>query len=128
MENIETDEGFNYLKIIFKSLVISIIISILLLVILSILISTTNLSESIIKPSVIIISSFSILFGSFILSKKIKKKGIIYGSLLGFLYMSILYLISSTINFNFSIDLDSLVMIGTGILGGALGGIIGVNL
>ena len=100
----------------------------MMLIILSILISTTNLSENVIKPCIVFISSFSILIGSFILSKKVKKNGIIYGSLLGFIYMLIIYIISSLMNMNFSLDLNSIIMIVIGIIGGAIGGIIGVNL
>ena len=59
--------------------------------------------------------------------KSKKEKGIIFGSLLGAVYMLILYIISSFLNFDFSLNINSLVMIILGILGGAIGGIIGVN-
>ena len=42
--------------------------------------------------------------------------------------MVILYLFTSIINMNFSLTLKSLAMIGVGIFGGAVGGIVGVNI
>lgn len=61
------------------------------------------------------------------MSRTKKEKGIIYGSLLGATYILILYLLSSLITLDFSISIASLIFIILGILGGAIGGIIGVN-
>lgn len=72
MGNIE-----NY-KILAKNLVISIVLTLILLFVLSIILSVTSLSESIMGVGIIFISSFSILIGSFLASKKIKEKGIIF--------------------------------------------------
>ena len=128
MENLDYYEGTNFFKIVLKAIIISVFCSLFLIFVLSFLVSNTNLKESIINPSVIFISSISILIGGFIVSKKIKKKGILWGALVGIIYMAIMYIISSLINMNFAINLNSLIMIGFGILGGAIGGILGVNL
>lgn len=122
MGNIE-----NY-KILGKNLSISIIITLMLLFVLSVVLSLSNVSESIMGVSIIFISSFSILVGAFLASRKIKEKGIIFGSILGLTYMVILYLISSIINTNFAFSLSVLYMFLGGIVGGAIGGILGVNL
>lgn len=58
---------------------------------------------------------------------KIKKNGILNGATIGGGYILILYLVSSILNVNFSLNIQSLVMIIIGILFGILGGIIGVN-
>ena len=42
--------------------------------------------------------------------------------------MLIIYLLSSIISKNFGIEFYTLVMIGSGILAGSIGGILGVNL
>ena len=117
----------NLFKVFFKNLMIEFVLSILLLILLAFLLSTTSLNENIINPSIIFISSFSILIGAFFSSVKIKTKGIVIGSLQGISYMLILYLISSFSNMNFSIGFESIVMITVGIICGALGGIVGVN-
>ncbi len=124
----ETSISPNILKIFFKNLGIEFLLSIILLVILSVLLSTTSLNENVINPSIIFISAFSILFGSFLSSKKIKTKGIIIGAIQGIIYMLILYLISSFSSMNFSIGTESITMILIGVVCGALGGIIGVNI
>lgn len=117
----------NY-KILFKDLVLSILITLLLLLILSMVLSLTNVSESIMSGAIIFISSFSILIGAFLASKKIKEKGIIFGSILGLAYMITLYIISSVLNSDFSLSLSVLYMFLGGLIGGSLGGILGVNL
>ena len=65
---------------------------------------------------------------TFYASKKIKEKGIISGAIVGLIYMLILYLISSIVNWDFTMTLETIIMISTGIIGGAIGGIFGVNL
>ncbi len=58
---------------------------------------------------------------------KIKKNGMLNGALIGGSYILILYLISSTLNMRFSLNIQSIIMIAAGILFGIVGGIIGVN-
>lgn len=117
----------NY-KVLFKSIVSSVIISLILLFVLSIILALTTVKENIMSVSIIFISTISILISSFYASKKIKEKGIIYGTIVGFMYMIILYLISSTVNWDFTMTLETIIMVLTGIIGGAIGGILGVNL
>lgn len=128
MENLEHYENIHFFKIFLKAIIISMLCSLLLIFILSILLSNTNMKENIIHPSVIFISAISILIGGFLVSKKIKKKGILWGALVGLIYMTIMYIVSSLMNMNFSLDVNALMMIGFGILGGSIGGILGVNL
>ncbi|MCI8444462.1 MAG: TIGR04086 family membrane protein [Clostridia bacterium] len=58
---------------------------------------------------------------------KIKKNGIINGGMIGGSYLLILYMISSLLNWKFSLNWQSIIMIVVGIIFGILGGIIGVN-
>ena len=124
----EDYKNMNYFFTLIKGVFISILITLIMILVLSIILSLSDIKESVIMPSVIFISAFSILIGSFTITKKIDKKGIIFGSVVGIFYMSILYTISSIINFNFSLELNSLIMIAIGMFGGAIGGILGVNL
>lgn len=126
-ENIK-DNKFSPIKIFFKNLIIEFILTLILLMILSVLLSSTDLNENIINPSIIFISSFSILVGAFFSSKKIGKKGILIGALQGFIYIFILYLFSSISNGNFALSTSSLIMVLIGLICGIIGGILGVNL
>ena len=47
--------------------------------------------------------------------------------MIGAIYMLIIYLISSILNWEFGLDIQSIVFITIGIIFGILGGIIGVN-
>lgn len=115
------------MKVFLKNLLLSFLISLGLIVILSVLMSKTSIPDTLLEPMVIGIVTFSLLIGAFYMSKSKKEKGIIYGSLLGITYILILYLLSSLITLNFSISMGTVFFILLGIVGGAIGGIIGVN-
>lgn len=128
MEEDIKDNKSNPIKTFFKNLIIEFILTLILLMILSVLLSSTNLNENIINPSIIFISAFSILVGAFFSSKKIGKKGILIGALQGFIYIFILYLFSSISSGKFALSTSSLIMILIGLICGIIGGILGVNL
>lgn len=115
------------IKNIFKGVGISIIVTLIALLIFSVILTYTNVSESTIAPVVIVVTAISILCGSSISTKNIKKNGMINGGLIGLVYLLILYIISSILNWKFSLNMQSLIMILVGTVFGILGGIIGVN-
>lgn len=110
-----------------KGTLIAFLFTIIALTIFSLLLVYTDLSEEITKPVIITVTGISILVGSSIGTRKLKKNGLVNGAIIGFLYIFILYMISSLLSSNFSLNLMSLVMIGVGLIGGVLGGIIGIN-
>lgn len=112
---------------IVKGVGISLISSLLLLIIFAVVLTYTNISETVVGPVIIILTAISILFGSSISNMKIKKNGLLNGGLIGGMYMLTIYLISSILNWDFTLNLDALIFIVVGIAFGLLGGIIGVN-
>ena len=126
MESYQENNKKN-LKNISIGIGISIFITSICLFVLSILLTYTNLSENTITPTIIIITGISVLIGSSIGNVKIKKNGIINGAIIGGGYILILYLISSLINVEFTLNFKSIIMIIVGILFGIFGGIMGVN-
>ena len=112
---------------IFKGTGISLISTIVLLLIFSVILTYTNVPESTINPVIIVITAISILIGSSIGNIKIKKNGLINGAVIGGLYMFIIYLISSILNWKFGLSMQSIIFIIIGIIFGIFGGIIGVN-
>lgn len=116
----------NIIRII-KGSLLSIIVSVIFLIIFAMLLTYTSLSENTITPVILTIVGFSILLGSYLSTKKIDKKGILNGAMVGIIYMLILYIISSIIFMDFSIDASSIIMIACGIIAGVIGGIVGVN-
>ena len=116
----------NIIRII-KGSLLSIIVSVIFLIVFAMLLTYTSLSENTITPIVLAIVGLSILLGSYLSTKKINKKGILNGAMVGVIYMLILYIISSVIFMDFSINASSIIMIVCGIIAGIIGGIVGVN-
>lgn len=113
---------------IIKGCVFAIILSIILLTIYALILTYTTLSESTITPVVLTITGVSVLAGSTISSRKIKKNGLIYGGTVGLIYILILYLASSLCLTGFSLSVNSFIMLAVGVVTGIIGGIIGVNM
>ena len=112
---------------IIKGTAISLLTTIIALTIFAVLLTYTDLSENTIKPVIITVTGISILIGSSIGTRKLRKNGLMTGGIIGVSYILIIYLISSVMNSNFALSLISVIMMGVGIIGGILGGIIGVN-
>ena len=112
---------------IIKGTLISFLTTIIAITVFAVLLTYTNLSENTIQPVIITVTGISILIGSSIGTRKIRKNGLITGAGIGVSYILIIYFISSIMNSNFSLSWISAIMIGVGIVGGVLGGIIGVN-
>ena len=114
--NITTEESEIKKKVmaITKGCLFAIIFSIILLTIYALLLVNTTISENTMMPVV--------------LTRKIKKNGLIYGGIVGLVYILALYLASSIAIVGFSISVNSLLMLIVSVITGIIGGIIGVNL
>ena len=117
-----------YIKDIIIGVAISFISTMLLFLIFACMMANTSISENLINPSIIILSGISIFFGAGIASKKVQKKGIFVGAAIGGIYIILMYIISSILSGNFSINMYSVMMILISILMGGIGGILGVNM
>ena len=126
MENMQANDNKTLINIL-KGVGISLIATVIMLIIFSILLTYTNIKESAINPVIMIITAISILIGSSLGNIKIRKNGLINGGIIGGIYIIIIYLISSILNWRFSLNVQSLIMIAVAIIFGILGGIIGVN-
>lgn len=127
IKEMSTENSGNNLIRILKGSAFAIILTIILLLIYSALLTYTGLNENTIPIFVISITAISILAGSLISSVNIKKNGLTNGALVGLIYILTIYLLSSIISKNFSLNSYSVIMIIASILAGAIGGIIGVN-
>lgn len=112
---------------IFKGTMVSILITLILLFVFATVLTYTNVAEATIPAVIIVITAISLLIGSGIASRKMKKNGLLNGAVIGAIYLLILYIISSIIGGNFGMNFKSIIMIIAGIICGILGGIIGVN-
>ncbi len=117
----------NTINNIAKGVGISLLTTIILLLIFAAVLTYTKVSETIINPTIIVITAISILIGSSIGNIKIRKNGLLNGALIGAGYIFTIYLISSILNWKFTLEIQSIIMILVGMFFGILGGIIGVN-
>ena len=115
------------IKQIAKGTAISLICTNILLIILATVLTCTDVSEEVINPVIIVITAISILLGSSIGNMKIRKNGLLNGGVIGGTYILLIYIISSMLNWNFGLNLQSIIMIIIGVIFGIIGGIIGVN-
>ena len=120
-------ENGNSIKRLLIGSGLSILITLIGLIILSILLTYTSIGENLIPTVTIIITAVSILIGTTISLANLRKNGIINGAVIGLIYILVIYLLSSIIEKNFSLNMQSAIMIILSIIAGALGGIIGVN-
>ncbi len=128
--NISTEDSEIKKKIlcIVKGCTFSIVLSIILLTIYALLLVNTTISESTMMPVVLTITGVSILIGGTVSARKLRKNGLIYGGIVGLVYVITLYLASSISMVGFSLSINSFVMLAVGGIAGVIGGIIGVNL
>lgn len=117
-----TQTNENKFLVIFRGIIISIILTIILLLLLAIILTYTNMPEKLEFPIIIFISVISIILGSIVVVKKTNGRGIILGGLVGFIYIFIIYLLSSIFVTTFSLNKFSIVMIVVSIITGALTG------
>lgn len=128
MDNLDKNETKENLIRIIKGSGIALGITILLLFIFAILLTYTNIQENTMITVVIIITAVSILIGSSLSTLRIKKNGLLNGALVGVIYISLIYIISSLTGSGFSLNIMSVIMLVSSIIAGMIGGIIGVNL
>jgi putative membrane protein (TIGR04086 family) len=121
MKNISqtsTTENKSGITSLIKGILIAYGITLLLILIYSVILTYTNIQESTISPVILIITVISILIGSSIGSNKIKKNGLFNGGAIGFIYIMILYIISSFTKTGFSLNMYAGLMIIFSILAG----------
>ena len=113
---------------IVKGSAISLVISCIFLIVFASILAYTNVSENTIKPVLFIILGMSVIVGSIISTKYIRKNGFLNGALVGCMYIIILYVISSIYTSNISVSSNLIIVILLGCITGMIGGIIGVNI
>lgn len=111
-----------------KGIVTSVLITLILLFIFSVLLTYTDIKESTIPTVTIIITAISIFVGSSISTIKLNKNGLVNGGAIGFIYVFLLYIISSIVQTGFTLNTYSIITIILAIIAGMIGGIMGVNI
>ena len=111
-----------------KGSAISLAISCIFLIAFASILAYTNVSENTIKPVLYIILGMSVMIGSIISTKYIRKNGFLNGALVGCAYIIIMYVISSIYTSTITVSKNCIIVILLGCITGVIGGIIGVNI
>ena len=81
----------NNMIVIAKGIIISFIITLIAIFILAAILTYSDLSENLISPTIIAITAVSILVGTSISTIKLSKNGILYGGIIGLIYIIAIY-------------------------------------
>ncbi|MGL4796950.1 MAG: TIGR04086 family membrane protein [Paraclostridium sp.] len=112
---------------IFKGLGYAYIITLAALLIYNILLTFTNVSGNSIAMATAAITTASSAFGGFYASKNIKEKGLLYGLLVGILYIGCLMVVVFLAKDNFAFETTMIYKVMLTSLAGGIGGVLGVN-
>lgn len=115
------------LFMVVKGIVISYLITIPVFMVLAFILTNTDFPEKFLSPAVMIATVISVLVAGSTATQNVRSGGWLNGSLVGAAYMLILYLASSLVFRDFSINMSVITMFVIGILAGAIGGILGIN-
>lgn len=110
-----------------KGIIVSYIITIPTFIVFAFILTYTSFPERLISPAVIITTIISILIAGSTATRNVRNKGWLNGGFVGLVYMLLLYLVSSAVYRNFSIDRQVITMLLIGVITGSIGGIIGIN-
>lgn len=112
---------------ILKGLGYAYILTLVTLLIYNLFLTFTEVSGTSIAMASSFITTTSSAFGGFYVSKKIKEKGLIYGLLVGLIYIVCLMLIVFLAKDQFIFETDMLYKVVLVSISGGIGGVLGVN-
>lgn len=112
---------------IVKGVGVAFVVSVLMMLVYAGVLAYTSVSEVSVDFVIIGITGISIMIGSILVNVKMNKNGLINGGIIGFIYILIMYLLSSILSSDYTLNKSSIIMIIVSIVLGMLGGIIGIN-
>lgn len=130
-ENVKSIEsgGFSSATLgFFKGVGIAALLTLLIFLISALLLSYTSLPESAIPYISFITQIIGALIAGLIPAKRARTRGMLTGSLSGFIYILIIWLIASLASDGFYVGKHILTMLLLSLIAGGIGGITGVNL
>lgn len=113
--------------LLLKGLLASYIVTIPAFLLFALILANLDFPQRLITPVVVVITVISVLTAGAVSTRGVRSKGWLNGSIVGLVYMVILYLFSSIVYKNFALDRNVLTMAVIGVLSGAIGGIVSIN-
>ncbi len=131
-EKIKTVEGSfgapPILKGFFKGVLIAAVFTVVVFAVAALILAYSNVSESTIPAISFIVQLLGALISGYCTAKESGVKGFLTGLLAGVVYILIIWVIAALAGSGFYFGKHFFTMLGLSALGGAAGGVIGVNL
>lgn len=127
LQNMATDRGVSVGSVL-KAVLLAYAITMIIFLVFAVIITYSNFPETAIPTVVVITTVLSIMLAGIKVARKAKSKGWLNGAIAGIAYMIILYFISALALTGFVFDRYVIYMLILGLLTGAFGGIVGINI
>ena len=111
-----------------KGVLHAVILTILLLFVFTAIMNFVSVNTQVMSVSYIIITCFSVLYGSIYATRKNNRNGWLVGTLVALLYMLLLYIVSAIIFQDPTIHMNDFLRLLIAVLVGALSGMLGINI
>ncbi|TYQ13299.1 UNVERIFIED_CONTAM: putative membrane protein (TIGR04086 family) [Acetivibrio alkalicellulosi] len=110
-----------------KGIIVSYLITMPIFLIFAYVLTFTDFPQKYIPLFVIITTLISIALAGWVSTKNVRSRGWLNGGIVGFIYMLVLFILSSITFETFAINKHVVSMFVIGILTGSIGGILGIN-
>lgn len=127
IQNVTSENGVSIGSIL-KGVLLAYVVTLVIFLIFAVVITYTSFPEGSIPTVVVITTIVSIIYAGTRVAKNARSKGWLNGAIAGMAYMVILYVASCLALTGFVFDRYVIYMLFLGILAGAFGGIMGINL
>ena len=111
-----------------KAVLVALVFTLLVFFIAALLLTYTHLSESAIPFITTVTLVVSVVLAGATSARKAKSRGYLSGGVTGVLYALVLQIVAMLISGSFQIGPYIFVLLAIGLFGGAIGGILGINL
>jgi len=111
-----------------KSIMVSMLFALMIFLVLALVVTFTSVSEGTIPLVTSVVTVLAIAFSGMMSANKKKKNGLVHGLITGAIYVALIFFLSWVFISDFSFDKFTLIKGSIGIVSGAVGGMIGVNL
>lgn len=119
-------EGLNPVSVL-KGILAAYLITIPAFMLFALILANMDFPQKLIPSAVVVTTVISVLTAGCVSTRGLKNRGWLNGSIVGLIYMLILYIFSGLVYKNFTINKYVVTMAVIGILTGAIGGIAGIN-
>jgi len=110
-----------------KAIILSYAITIPVFAALAFILANTSFPEKYIGAAVVATTIISVVAAGVWATRSAKRRGWLNGGIVGFVYMFVLYILSGVSYKNFAVNKYVITMAAIGVLAGAIGGILGIN-